>query len=266
MREPFADVLVGALVNITSRVLEVAPKLTTFGLLVGCGALGAWALAGLAQAVLRAADFDRAAIRWGLWRLLQAGGIQRSPSAAVGGALGAAFFALAALLALDGVEVPGAGSVTSMLLKFLPQGLGGILVMVLGVLAGRVGEFGVRLIWARRGWTHGELAARGARWGVRTLAAGIALVAVGVPLVALFLAAAVPLAGVSLGAALGIAQVARSVAHDAATRWLRSLPATAHMPQRSGPVHASTGESHQDTGLRTDSLQSSVLPRLTADR
>ncbi len=259
MREPFADVLVGALVNITSRVLEVAPKLTTFGLLVGCGALGAWALTGLAQAALRAADFDRAAIRWGLWRLLQAGGIQRSPSAVVGGTFGAAFFAGAALLALDGVEVPGAGSVTSMLLGFLPRGLGSILVMVLGVLAGRVGEVGVRLIWARRGWTHGELAARGARWGVRAVAAGIALVAMGVPLVAIFVAASVPLAGVLLGATLGIAQVARSVAHQVAARWVHTLSPTPHVRQRSGPVHATTTGISEESGLRPNLTQSSSL-------
>src|SRR5574341_177051 len=112
MREPFSDVLVGSLANMTGRLLEMVPRLAAFGVFVGLGALWAWTMTGIIQALLRAAQFDRAAIRWGLWRLLQMGGIRRAPSAVLAGVVGAAIFGLAALLALDAVEAPGAGSVT----------------------------------------------------------------------------------------------------------------------------------------------------------
>src|SRR3989304_2225103 len=55
--EPFSDVLVGSLANMTGRLLEVVPRLLAFGVFVGLGALGAWAVAGLAQTLLRAAGF-----------------------------------------------------------------------------------------------------------------------------------------------------------------------------------------------------------------
>jgi hypothetical protein len=164
MREPFADVLVGALVNMTGRVMEVVPRLCALGLLVGLGAAGAWAVAGLAQAALRAARFDRAAVRWGLWRVLQAGGVRRYPAEAAGRLLGAGIFVLVALLALDAVEMPGAGPLAAASLSFLPRAVGGILVGVLGVLVGRACEFGVRLAWARGGWRSADLAATAARW------------------------------------------------------------------------------------------------------
>ena len=106
MRAPLADALVRALVNVKGRLLEVLPRLSALGLFVGPGAVAAWAVAGLAQAALRAADPDRAAIRWGLWRNLLAGGIRRSPAGVLAGALGAVTSALAALLALDAVGTP----------------------------------------------------------------------------------------------------------------------------------------------------------------
>lgn len=223
MREPFSDVLVGSLANMTGRLLEVVPRLAAFGVFVGLGALWAWALAGIVQALLRAAQFDRAAIRWGLWRLLQMGGIRRSPSAVLAGVVGAAIFGLAALLALDAVEAPGAGSVTGIVLGFLPRGLGACLLIILGVLAGRLGEFAARLIWARRAWKNPDLAGVAARWGVRAAGAGFALALVGAPPMALLVAVAVPGSGVLLGFTLGIAQAARAVAHRAAIRWVRSL-------------------------------------------
>ena len=225
MREPFGDVLVGAMVNVTGRLLEVLPRLTALGLFVGLGALGAWAVAGMAQALLRAANFDRAAIRWGVWRTLQAGGIRRSPSDLVGGVLGAATFTLAALLALDAVETPGAGSITGAILGFLPRGVAGMLLVVLGVLAGRVCEFGVRLVWGRLAWKNPDRAGKGTRWAVGAVAWGFALTVMGVPLLAVLVAAAFPLAGICLRATFGIAQVAHALTRRAASRWLRSFSA-----------------------------------------
>jgi hypothetical protein len=223
MRESFADVLVGALANMTGRLLDVVPRLCALGLLMGLGGAGAWAVAGLAQAALRAARFDRAAVRWGLWRLLQTGGVRRYPSETAGGVLGVGIFALIALLALDAVEMPGAGPLAAATLAFLPRAIGGILVGVLGIFVGRACEFGVRLAWARGGRRSTELAAAVARWAVRAGAVGCALAALGIPPLFLLLAAAVPLAAAALGAALGLAQAVHAPARRAASRWLDSF-------------------------------------------
>src|SRR5574341_618632 len=159
MREPFSDVLVGSLANMTGRLLEMVPRLAAFGVFVGLGALWAWTMTGIIQALLRAAQFDRAAIRWGLWRLLQMGGIRRAPSAVLAG------------------------------------GLGACLLIVLGVLAGRLAEFAARLIWARRAWKNPDLAGVAARWGGRAAGAGFALALLGAPPMALWVAVAVPATG-----------------------------------------------------------------------
>ena len=238
MREPFSDVLVGSLANMTGRLLEVVPRLLAFGVFVGLGALGAWAVAGLAQTLLRAADFDRASIRWGLWRLLQIGGIRRRPSAVLAGVLGGATFGMAALLALDAVEAPGAGSATGVILGFLPRGLGGCLLIALGVLAGRMGEIAARLLWAGQGWKNPDLAGVAARWGGRAAGAGLALALVGVPPMALLAAVAVPGGAVLLGFTFGIARAAHAVAHRAATRWAHSLAPSAAAPGPAGADEA----------------------------
>ncbi len=259
MREPFADVLVGAMVNVTGRLLDVLPRLAALGLFVGFGALGAWAVSGMAQALLRAGNFDRVALRWGLWRALQAGGIRRSPSDVVGGLLGAATFALAALLALDAVETPGTGSITSAILGFLPRGLAGMLLAVLGGFAGRICEFGVRLVWARLAWKNPDLAGRGTRWAAWAVALGFALAVLGVPPVAMLAAAALPFAGMGLGATLGLAQVARVVARRAASRWVRSLSPSARLGLRSAPVHTAGDELREASSLRPAPSQPSSL-------
>lgn len=237
MRESFDDILVGALVNVTARLADVAPKLSALGLFVGLGAMAAWAVAGVAHAALRAAGFDRAADRSGLRRVIQAGGIRRSPAEALAGALGAAIFALAALLALDAVEVPGATSVTGMILGFLPLVLGGALLIILGFLGSRLAAFGARVAWARCGSSRADLAGQVAAWIVGAVACGLALALVGVPPLALLIALAIPLGVIFLGATLGIAQVARDLAQRAAARWVRapSPPAQVTSPQPAHP-------------------------------
>lgn len=237
MRETFSDVLVGTIVNMTGRLMDVVPKLAAMGLLVGLGALGAWAVTGIARAALRAAGFDRAAVRWGLWALLLRGGVRRRPSEVLAGALGGATFAFAGLVVLDAVEFPGAGSVTSVILGLLPRALGAAVVTILGFLGGRLGAFGVRLIWARWGWDHADLASGTAAWTVRVVAAGFALAVLGVPPIVILIAPAVPVGLTLLGATLGAAQVARTLGQRAARRWLQSLllsgrAASPRMPDR----------------------------------
>jgi hypothetical protein len=259
MREPFSDVLVGALVNMTGRLLDVVPRLSALGLLVGLGAAGAWAVAGLTEAALRAVRFDQAAVRWGLWRLLQAGGVRRYPAEAAGETLGVVTFVFAALLALDAVEMPGVGPLAAAILAFLPRGVGGILVGVLGVLLGRVCEFGVRLAWARGGWRAADLAATVARWGARAGAAGCALAAMGVPPIALLIAPAVPLGVICLGASLGLAQGAHAVAWRAANRWLRTLSPPGEPVSSPGPAQLegadpAAGDLREPAGVRPEAF------------
>ncbi len=266
MREPFDDVLVGALVNMTGRLMDVVPRLSALGLLVGLGAAGAWAVAGLAQAALRAARFDRAAVRWGLWRLLQAGGVRRYPAEAAGGVLGAGIFAVVALLALDAVEMPGAGPLAAAALAFLPRAMGGILVGVLGIFLARACEFGVRLAWARGGWPSADLAAGAARWAARGGAAGCALAAMGVPPVVLLLVAAAPLAAAALGAALGLAQAVHPPARRAASRWLEKVaPPGQRIPMR---APAQAGRAVAEAGEVPDPVPAGVetLARFTPSR
>ncbi len=221
MQDSWADILIKSFRGVVERLAGFAPSLLAALTLVLAGWIVAVVVRRLATRILRAADVDGRATRWGITASLGRTGIRRPPSELVGEAVFWVIFLIGLLMAIEALEVPAAVGLAPAIIRFLPNLLIAILVMVIGwLLANFLAQaLLISIVNAQR--SGGPVLAAALRWLVLLFAASVALTQLGIAREMILLVFGIAFGGTTLALALAFGLGGRDLARNALESWLR---------------------------------------------
>jgi hypothetical protein len=210
-----------ALVELGDRLAAVLPALLIALTLLALGLVLAAIARSLVARLGRALGFDRGMERWGVAASLRRAGILRTPADVLGRVCFWAIFVLFASLAIDALEVPGAGSATAFLLAFLPPLFAAILIVVVGWIVANFLSQGILIAAVNAGLPEARVLARAAHWAVLLFAVATALTHLGIGKEMVLVAFGIAFGGLMLALALAFGLGGRTFARELLARRLR---------------------------------------------
>jgi len=221
MPDAWAGILVTSFREVVSRLASIAPRLLAALTLV----LAGWAVAALVRRLtvrlLQAVDLDGRCARQGVTATLGRAGIRLSPSQVVGRLVFFVIFAVGLLMAIEALEVPAAVGLAPVVIRFLPNVLIAVLVMIIGwLLANFLAEaLLIFIVNAQR--AGGPVMAGALRWLVLLFAISVALTQLGIAREMVLLVFGILFGGTVLGLALAFGLGGRHLAAEALESWFR---------------------------------------------
>jgi len=127
-----------ALVNFTQRLFDLLPSLLAALVILFLGWLASWLLALVARLLSQRFDLDRVIDEAGWTAALRQARIASAPSKLVGRLVFWLAFAVAAILAVDTLDIDSAAVPLGTFLAFLPRVLGAVLLVFAGAVVSTV--------------------------------------------------------------------------------------------------------------------------------
>src|SRR2546422_3507512 len=221
MQDSWADILVKSFREVACSFAVFAPRVLAVLTLVLAGWLVAAGARRLAIRILRAADIDGRCARWGITATLGRTGIRRPPSELVGQLVFWLIFLVGMLMAIEALEVPAAVGLAPVIIRFLPNLLVAIFVMVIGWLLANFLAQALLIFIVNAQLTGGPALAGAVRWLVILFAASVALTQLGIAREMILLVFGIVLGGTTLALALAFGFGRRHLARDALESWLQ---------------------------------------------
>src|SRR5262249_59513703 len=148
------------------------------------------------------ADFDGRAQRWGMTAPLTRTGIRRTPSEIVGQLVFWLIFLVGLLMAIEALEVPAAVGFAPVVIRFLPNLLIAIFVMVIGWLLANFLAQALLIFIVDAQLSGGPALAGALRWLVILFAGSVALTPLGIARGMILLVFGILFGGTTLAPAL----------------------------------------------------------------
>jgi hypothetical protein len=221
MRDSLADILIKSFREVASRLAGFAPRVLAVLTLVLAGWVVAAGVRRVVIRVLRAADIDGRSARWGITATLGRTGIRRPPSELVGQLAFWLIFLVGMLMAIEALEVPAAVGLAPVIIRFLPNLLVAIFVMVIGWLLANFLAQALLIFIVNAQLTGGPALAGAVRWLVILFAASVALTQLGIAREMILLVFGIVLGGTTLALALAFGLGGRHLARHALEGWLQ---------------------------------------------
>jgi len=220
MRDTWADILIKSFREVATRLAGFAPRVLAVLTLVLAGWIAAGFARRLAIRILRAADADGRCARWGITATLGHTGIRRPPSELVGQLVFWLIFVVGLLMAIEALEVPAAVGLAPVVIRFLPNLLIAIFVMVVGWLLANFLAQALLIFIVNAQLTGGPLLAGAVRWLVILFAGSVALTQLGIAREMILLVVGIAFGGTTLALALAFGFGGRHLARNALEGWL----------------------------------------------
>jgi hypothetical protein len=231
MRDEWADIVIKSFREVAYRLAAFAPRLLAVLTLVLVGWILAVFARRLAVRVLRAADLDARATQWGLTATLAHTGVRRSLSELVGEVVYWLIFVVALLMAIEALGVPAAVGLAPLVMRFLPNLLVAVFVIVIGWLVANFLAQALLIFIVNARLQGGPLLAAALRWVVLLFAGSVALTQLGIAREMILLVFGIAFGGATLALALAFGLGGRHLARRALESWLgkREDPGPADM-------------------------------------
>jgi hypothetical protein len=214
MQTTWSEILVTSFRAVMQRVAEVAPRVLALLTLVLLG----WLVASLTRRVLarilKAVDFDRRCARGGLTAALDRTGMRQSPSVLVGQLIFWLIFLIALLMGIEALEMPATTGLVTLVLRFLPNLIIAILVMITGWLLANFLAQAVLIAVVNAQMAGAPLIAAAARWLVLVFAGAAALTQLGIAREMVLLAFGIAFGGTVLALALAFGLGGKDLARE----------------------------------------------------
>ena len=220
MREAWADILAKSFFDVLDRLAGYAPRLLAVLTLIALGWGVAIAARRLASRVLAAADVDGFAARSGVAGALARTGLRRAPSDLVGQLVFWLCFLVALLMAIEALEVPVAVGLAPLVIRFLPNLLVALFVLLVGWLLANFLAQALLIFVVNAQLSGGPLVAGAVRWLVWAFAGGVALTQLGIAREMILLAFGIVFGGATLALSLAFGLAGRHLARSALEGWL----------------------------------------------
>jgi small-conductance mechanosensitive channel len=220
MQDAWTGILVNSFREVAYRLAGIGPRLLAALTLL----LAGWALAAvvhrLTVRLLQALDLDGRSARLGVASTLSRAGLRRPPSELIGRLVFWIIFAIGLLMAIEALEVPAAVGLAPIVIKFLPNLLIAVLVMVIGWLVANFLAEALLIFIVNSRLSGGRVMAGALRWLVLLFAASVALTQIGIAREMVLLVFGILFGGTVLGLALAFGLGGRRLAEQALERWL----------------------------------------------
>jgi hypothetical protein len=220
MQDQWADIIIKSFREVAYRLAAFTPRLLAVLTLVVAG----WVLAAVARRlairILRAADVDGRAARWGVTATLGHTGLRRLPSEVGGQLVFWLIFLIGLLMAIEALEVPAAVGLAPVVMRFLPNLLIALFVMVIGWLLANFLAQALLIFIVNAGLRGGPLLAAALRWLILVFAGSVALTQIGIAREMILLVFGIVFGGVTLALALAFGFGGRHLARHALEGWL----------------------------------------------
>lgn len=221
MQDAWTGILIASFREVAQRLASIAPRLLAAMTLV----LAGWALAmvvrRLTVRLLQAADLDGRCARQGVTATLGRAGIRRSPTQLLGRLVSLIIFAIGLLMAIEALEVPAAVGLAPVVIKFLPNLLVAVLVMIIGWLLANFLAEALLIFMVNAQLAGGPVMAGAVRWLLLLFTSSVALTQLGIAREMVLLVFGILFGGTVLGLALAFGLGGRQLAEEALESWLR---------------------------------------------
>ncbi len=221
MQNSWSDILVKSFREVASRLAGLAPRVLAVLTLVLAGWIVAAFARRLAIRILRVADVDGRSQRWGITATLGRTGIRRTPSEVVGQLVFWLIFLVGMLMAIEALEVPAAVGLAPVVIRFLPNLLIAVFVMVIGWLVSNFLAQALLIFIVNAQLTGGPALAGVLRWLVILFSASVALTQLGIAREMILLVFGIVFGGTTLALALAFGLGGRHLARHALESWLQ---------------------------------------------
>jgi len=221
MREEWSDILVTAFREVMQRLSAVAPRLLALVTLLVVGWLVAALARRLAVRILRVVDFDSRCIRWGLTASLARGGLRQAPSQLLGRLVFWTLFLVAILMGIEALEMPATSGLVAGVVRFLPNIVIAVLVLVAGWLLANFAAQAVLIAAVNAQVPLAPLLAGAFRWLVLIFAVAAALTQLGIAREMVLLTFGIAFAGAVLALAIAVGLGGKDLAREMLESHLR---------------------------------------------
>jgi hypothetical protein len=220
MREEWMDILLSSFHGVAQRLAGVAPRLLAAFTLLVAGWIVAAILRRVALRVCRALDVDRRSARWGVSPGLYRAGLRRSPAELIARSVFWVVFAIGLLMGIEALELPAAVGLAPAVIRFLPNLIVALLVLLFGWLVANILAQAVLILIVNAQLSGGPLVSGVLRWLVLLFAASVALTQLGIAREMVLLAFGIAFGGAVFALALAFGLGGRDLAREALERWL----------------------------------------------
>jgi mechanosensitive ion channel-like protein len=220
MREGWTDITLTAFREVAQRLATLAPRVLAALTLI----LAGWAVAAIARRVglrlLRAVDLDGRCARWGITPALVRTGVRVAPSALLASLAFWILFWIAALMAIEALEVPATTGLVAAVVRWVPNLLVAVLVLGIGWIVAHFLGQAVLIFAVNAQLVGGRVLAGAARWLVFVFAGSVALTQLDIAREMVLLAFGIAFGGTVLALALAFGLGGRDIARQAIEAWL----------------------------------------------
>lgn len=221
MRREWTDILIDSFREVALRLAAVAPRVLAAVTLVVVGWIAAIVARNLVGRLLRAADLDARAVRWGLTASLARAGVRRLPSEIASRIAFWILVVIGLLMGIEALEVPATAGLVTLAMHVLPNLVLAVFVLLVGwLLAQFVGQT-VLIFVVNAQMGGGPVIAAAVRWLILIFAGAVALTQLGIAREMVLLVFGIGLGGAVLALALAFGLGARDLAREALESWLR---------------------------------------------
>lgn len=221
MSELWREAMIDAFRDTTKRIALFLPNLLAMMTLLMIGIVAGWIAKALLLRILRAFRFDPLCERWGLSQALAKAGVKRPASQLVGRLAFWVIFLLFAFMGIDALNLPAAANFTTIALRFLPQLLTALLLLLAGWLLANFLAQGALIAAVNAQLQGARLIANLIRWGVLIFTAATVLTQLGIAKEIVVAAFSITFGGVILALALAFGLGGRDLAKELLERRLR---------------------------------------------
>lgn len=202
--EPFQRLL--------DRVLGFLPDMLGALVIFIVGILLAWALKTLSIRLFRAVNIDKHCDKTNISELLLKGGIRERPSVVLGRLVLWIVVICFSIFSLSSLDVPAVEHLLQKLLFYLPNVFAGVIIVLLGYLAGNFFARAALIAAVNAGWRSSGLVARSVKASIILFAVTMALEQVGIGPQTTAIAFAILFGGIVLSFAIAFGLGARGIA------------------------------------------------------
>jgi len=220
MQDDWTGILITSFREVAYRLAGVGPRLLAAITLLLAGWIVAAVAHRLTLRLLQALDLDGRSARLGMAASIGRAGLRRPPSEIVARLVFWVIFTIGLLMAIEALEVPAAVGLAPIVIKFLPNILVAVLVMIVGWLLANFLAEALLIFIVNAQITGGRVMAGALRWLVLLFAASVALTQLGIAREMVLLAFGILFGGAVLGLSLAFGLGGRRLAEQALESWL----------------------------------------------
>ncbi len=237
MGENWSVVAAESFNRFVKKIMTFLPNLLEMITILIAGFFIAWIVKKLCFRFLRAIQFDRLSVQWGLTHALSAGGVTYSPSRLLSQFFYWVIVLVTLVLGMNALNVPATHDLVTKFFNYLPHLFAAILILVVGYLIAAFLGQATLVASVNAQWGSAKLFSRAVRCLIVVLALTMALYHLGIAEKIILIAFTIILGGIVLALAIAFGWGGRDLAKDFLERFYQKKKGQEEEPDKNRISH-----------------------------